>query len=325
VKTAAPTVSVVIPVYRSEGTLADLTTQLVAELPKVAAEFEIIFVNDGSPDRSWALLQELAARHPCVRAVELMRNYGQHNALLAGIRAARHELIVTMDDDLQHPPREIARLLDRLAEGVDVVYGVPAHERHGFWRDVASQVTKLVLQHAMGADIARRISAFRVFRTPLRAAFASYSGSFVSIDVLLTWATTRFAAVEVDHQPRTVGQSNYTLRKLITHALNMMTGFSTLPLQLASVIGFAFTLFGLAVLAYVLARFIINGGSVPGFPFLASIIAVFSGAQLFALGIIGEYLARAHFRLMDKPSYAIRHQLGGVATGESRDERLHHS
>jgi len=135
----------------------------------------------------------------------------------------------------------------------------------------------------------------------------------VSIDVLLTWATTRFAAVTVEHHPRRVGQSAYTLRKLITHALNMMTGFSTLPLQLASLIGFGFTVFGLLVLAYVIGRFAINGGSVPGFPFLASIVAIFSGAQLFALGIIGEYLARAHFRLMDKPAYTVRLTVGREA------------
>jgi len=239
-----------------------------------------------------------------------MRNSGQHNALLAGIRAARHELIVTVDDDLQHPPFEIAKVVHKLAEGYDVVYGVPAAEQHGFFRDLASVATKMVLQHAMGADIARRISAFRAFRTQLRDAFTAYAGSFVSIDVLLTWATTRFSAVTVEHHPRTIGQSAYTLRKLITHALNMMTGFSTLPLQLASWIGFSFTLFGLVVLAYVIGRFALNGGSVPGFPFLASIIAIFSGAQLFALGIIGEYLARAHFRLMDKPAYTIRRTVG---------------
>jgi undecaprenyl-phosphate 4-deoxy-4-formamido-L-arabinose transferase len=239
-----------------------------------------------------------------------MRNYGQHNAILAGIRMAKHEVIVTMDDDLQHPPSQIALLLERLKDGVDVVYGVPASEQHSLLRDIASVTTKLVLQHAMGADIARRISAFRAFRCELRNAFTQYGGSFVSIDVLLTWATTRFAAVTVEHHPRRVGQSAYTMRKLITHALNMMTGFSSLPLQIASMIGFAFTLFGVVVFVYVIARLIINGGSVPGFPFLASIIAIFSGAQLFALGIIGEYLARAHFRLMDKPTYAIRRRTG---------------
>ena len=158
----------------------------------------------------------------------------------------------------------------------------------------------------MGAVTARKVSAFRVFRTELRDAFANYQGAFVSVYVLLTWGTTSFASISVRHEQRSIGASNYTFRKLVTHALNMMTGYSILPLQFASVVGFLFTLFGLGVLAYVIGRYIIEGGSVPGFAFLASIIAVFSGAQLFALGIIGEYLARMHFRMMDRPLYTIR-------------------
>jgi undecaprenyl-phosphate 4-deoxy-4-formamido-L-arabinose transferase len=140
----------------------------------------------------------------------------------------------------------------------------------------------------------------------VRDAFANYQGPFVSIDVLLTWGTTRFAAIPVNHNPRRVGVSNYTLLKLITHALNMMTGFTTLPLQIASIVGFGVTLFGMGVLLYVVGRYLIVGGSMPGFPFLACIIAIFSGTQLFALGIIGEYLARMHFRMMDRPTYVVR-------------------
>jgi undecaprenyl-phosphate 4-deoxy-4-formamido-L-arabinose transferase len=248
-----------------------------------------------------------------------MRNYGQHNTLLCGIRQARYEVIVTMDDDLQHPPEEIPNLLAKLAEGYDVVYGTPQQEQHGFWRDVASQVTKLALQSTMGAETARNVSAFRAFRTRLRDAFANYQGPFVSIDVLLTWGTTRFAAIPVHHDPRRVGRSNYTFVRLVTHALNMMTGFSTWPLQLASLIGFAFTLFGLGVLVYVIGRYLIEGGSIAGFPFLASIIAIFSGAQLFALGIIGEYLARMHFRMMERPAYSVREHSKQIA----KEQREH--
>jgi undecaprenyl-phosphate 4-deoxy-4-formamido-L-arabinose transferase len=158
----------------------------------------------------------------------------------------------------------------------------------------------------MGAEIAEQVSAFRAFRLPLREAFKGYASPFVSIDVLLTWATTRFSAVRVRHEPRRSGVSHYTFAKLIAHALNMLTGFSIRPLQLASLVGFAFTLFGSFVLAFVLGRYLIQGTSVPGFPFLASVIAIFSGAQLFALGIIGEYLARMHFRTMGRPPYTLR-------------------
>lgn len=164
----------------------------------------------------------------------------------------------------------------------------------------------------MGARIARNVSAFRAFRTQLRDAFTSYQSPFLSIDVLLTWGTTRFGVVSVHHNPRPSGKSNYTFRKLITHALNMMTGFSTMPLRLASITGFFFTVFGIGVLIYVVGRYLLEGGSVPGFPFLASIIAIFSGAQLFALGIIGEYLARMHFRMMEKPTYVVQNDTDSI-------------
>jgi undecaprenyl-phosphate 4-deoxy-4-formamido-L-arabinose transferase len=297
-------VSVVIPVYNAAQSLEPLIHRLGLLRPGQPIE-EVVLVNDGSRDRSWTVIEELAARHGWVRGINLMRNYGQHNALLAGIRAARYDVIVTMDDDLQNPPEEIPRLLSTLAEGYDVVYGSPLSEQHGLLRNFASRITKLVLQGAMGAETARSVSAFRAFRTRVRSAFGDYRGPFVSIDVLLTWATTRFTVIRVKHEARTLGKSNYTVRKLIAHAFNMMTGFSTVPLQVASVVGFLFTLFGMGALVYVLARYFIQGDSVPGFPFLASMIAIFSGAQLFALGIMGEYLARLHFRMMDRPTYAI--------------------
>ncbi len=216
-----------------------------------------------------------------------------------------------MDDDLQNPPEEVAKLLAPLEEGVDVVYGRPEREAHGLLRDLASQITKLVLQKAMGAQTARHISAFRAFRTRLREAFAQYHSPYVSIDVLLTWGTSKFEAVVVNHEPRTAGRSNYTVGKLLTHAFNMMTGFSTWPLRLASFIGFAFTVFGGVVLLFVMVAYLLGRTRVSGFTFLASIVAIFAGAQLFAIGIIGEYLARLHFRMMDRPTYAVRERVGG--------------
>lgn len=299
-------ISVVIPVYRSEAVLPELVARLQVVLAEISTDYELILVNDCSPDGSWEVIGGLAQRYPWVRGINLMRNYGQHNALLCGIRDAQYDVIVTMDDDLQHPPEEIPKLLACLSEGYDVVYGTPQHEEHGLLRDLASVITKMALQNVMGAAIARQVSAFRVFRTKVADAFRSYDGSFVSIDVLLTWGTNRFAAVQVRHEARKQGTSGYTFRKLITHAMNMMTGFSTLPLQMASVVGFAFTLLGVGVLVYVGVRYLFDGNPVPGFPFLASIIALFAGAQLFALGIIGEYLARMHFRSMQKPPYVIR-------------------
>ena len=306
-------ISAVIPVYRSALILPELHSRLTRALQAIADDFEVILVEDGGADEAWSVIDALAQHDQRVRGIRMSRNYGQHNALLCGIRAAKYEVIVTLDDDLQNPPEEIHKLVARLATGADVVYGTPALEQHGFWRNQASRVSKLALQSAMGAETARNVSAFRAFRSRIREAFASYRGPDVSIDVLLTWGTSRFDHVVVNHEPRLAGESSYTLRRLITHAFNMMTGFSTLPLQIASLVGFLFTAFGFVVLAYVIGSFLINGGSaVPGFAFLASIVAIFSGAQLFAIGIIGEYLARIHFRTMDRPTYLIA-DVTGVA------------
>ncbi|HEX3855801.1 MAG TPA: glycosyltransferase family 2 protein [Verrucomicrobiae bacterium] len=309
-------ISVVVPVYNSELILPELVKRLEPALTSLSGQFEVVLVNDGSRDQSWKVIQELSRSFTWVRGINLMRNYGQHNALLCGIRAARFETTVTMDDDLQHPPEEIHKLVAKLDEGFEVAYGFPEHEQHGLLRDIASGLTKLALQKSMGAETARRVSAFRAFRTQARDAFASYHSPFVSIDVVLTWATTRFVAIQVRHDPRRAGISNYTFGMLFRHAMNMMTGFSTLPLQLANLMGFLCTAFGGLILLFVIGRYLLYGTTVQGFTFLASIIAIFSGAQLLALGIIGEYLARMHFRMMERPTYTIREEIA------SRDEAM---
>jgi undecaprenyl-phosphate 4-deoxy-4-formamido-L-arabinose transferase len=299
-------VSVVIPVYNSESSLTPLLERLEPVLRTLCDQFEAILVDDGSQPVTWELIETLAKTRPWLRGLRLMRNSGQHNALLCGIREARFDVIVTMDDDLQHPPGEIPRLVDALEQGAgDVIYGTPRVAGHQHWRSFASHITRLALSTALGATAARKVSAFRAFRTELRDAFAGYDGPFVSVDALLGWATTRFASVEVQHDPRTLGVSNYTLRKLVAHAIDMVTGFSTLPLQVATLIGFVLTSFGILLLALVVGRYLFEGTSVPGFPFLASIISIFSGAQLFSLGIIGAYLARMHFRSMQRPAYTV--------------------
>jgi len=304
-RTPLPTISVVVPVYNSEGSLPDLIKRLELVLHSISSSFEVVLINDGSHDQSWDVICQLARARDWLYGINLMRNYGQHNAVLCGIRSAKNEIIVTIDDDLQHPPEEIPKLLDKLAEGFDVVYGKPHKVQHGVWRGLASQITKFALQSAMGARTARDISAFRVFHTKTRDAFANYQSPHVSIDVLLTWGSTNFSSVPVRHNPRQIGVSNYTFLKLVTHAFDMITGFSTLPLRLASISGFFFTLVGIGILAYVLGHYF-YGGSIPGFPFLASIIAIFAGAQLFVLGIFGEYLARMYQKTINRPVYTMK-------------------
>lgn len=303
-------ISIIVPVYNSENSLEPLAERVAQVLPALANnDFELLLVNDGSQDNSWQAIQRLSQAYPWVRGLNLMRNYGQHNALLCGIRAAHYEIIITIDDDLQHPPEEIHKLLEELDKGFDVVYGTPLTKQHGLWRNLASYILRLALQGTMGIENARKVSAFRALRTQLRDSFISYQSPHVTLDALLTWGTTRFSVVPTRHDPRHIGKSTYTFRKLVLQGLNMITHFTILPLQFASWMGFAFAIFGGIVFLYVVGRYLILGYSVPGFPFLASIIAIFSGVQLFALGIIGEYLARMHFRLMERPTYVVREEI----------------
>ena len=299
-------ITLIIPVYNSSSTLHQLHKRIINVFSENDIEYEIIFINDGSMDNTWEILSELNNHYKKVKTINLSKNYGQHNALLCGIREACYDTIVTLDDDLQNPPEEIPKLLKKLNEGFDVVYGYPKRERQSFLRNISSKLTKLALKTAMGIENAEHVSPFRAFKTQIREAFDQYKGSFVSIDVLLSWGTNSFSSIPVDYDERTIGKSNYSFNKLIQHALNMITGFSIIPLQIASITGFFLALFGLGVLVFVLARFFFQGSPVPGFPFLASIISIFSGAQLLAIGIIGEYLARQHFRMLNKPQYFIK-------------------
>ncbi len=300
------TVSVVVPVHNGARSLPELVRRLATVLPAAAPSFEVILVDDGSRDRSAAVAAELRETYPFVRVLRLLRNYGQHNALLCGIRHARYETVVTIDDDLQHRPEHIPLLLARLDDGCDLVYGSPAREQHGALRDLSSKLTKVVMQRVLGVEMARKVSGFRAFRRTLAGALDDFKGPFVNLDVMLTWGTTKIDGVILEHDARVHGTSNYGFWQLLEHAANMLTGFSVLPLRVASLLGLGLTLFGAAILVYVLGRVALQGSPVPGFPFLASLIIIFSGTQLFVLGVIGEYLARMHLRLLGKPTYALR-------------------
>lgn len=299
--------SIVVPVYKGETFIEPLVTELTRTLPTFAEKYEIILVNDGSPDNSWPLIQRLAREHKGIRGIRMMRNYGQHNATLCGIREARYEVIVTMDQDLQHTPAEIPLLLAKLEEGYDVVYGAPRKLPQGFLRNLMTAFIKWILAKVIGLPSVRNVSAFRAFRTHLREAFANFQNPSLIIDVLLSWGTTRFTSVQVNIPP--AERTNYNYRMLVRAATLILIGYSTVPLRFASWVGFVMTLFGVGVFVYVLVIYF-TAGSIPGFPFLASIIALFSGAQLFGLGIFGEYLARMFDRSMDKPTYVIHETAG---------------
>ncbi|QDU75402.1 Undecaprenyl-phosphate 4-deoxy-4-formamido-L-arabinose transferase [Bremerella volcania] len=303
-------ISVVVPVYNSQDSLQELCERLDRLFDKIALPYEIILVNDGSRDGSWQVIQELTQHNENILGLSLSRNYGQHNALVCGVRTARFPVCVTMDDDLQHPPEAIPLLLQGLTDDLDVVYGTPANLAHSPLRNAASLLGKLAVSSALGLNAARHISAFRVIRTELRNAFADFHSPNLQFDVLLSWGTNKFGAVEVQHDKRKFGRSNYSVLKLFNHALTLFTGYSTAPLRFATITGFSFSLFGFLVLIYVAVSFLLFG-SIPGFPFLASVISIFGGVQLFALGILGEYIGRIFDCSMQQPLYLIRETTAG--------------
>jgi len=303
-------VSVVVPVFNSKATLKELVERLKSVLSGYIEAFEIILVNDGSRDSSWEIITDLASQDGNVHGINLMHNYGQHNALLAGIERANYDSIITIDDDLQHPPEEIPKLLEKLDEGFDVVYGKPIDRSHNTWRNLSSKILKVSLKMVLGAEMGKQSSAFRAFRSLMCRGFRNFTDASLALDVLLSWSAARITHVQVQHHGRQFGKSGYTLRKLVRLSFNMITGYSTLPLRIASGVGLVTSLFGLGMFFYVVIRRLLQTNYVPGFAFLASEIALFAGLQLFAIGVIGEYIARLHFRTMGKPPYVIRETAG---------------
>lgn len=304
-------VSVVVPVYRSEATLPDLVDRLTAVLKQTGLRYEIVFVDDGSPDDSWQVLTDLQAKSPhAIVAVQLMRNFGQHNAIMCGLRHARGRLIVTMDDDLQNPPEEIPKLLKAVDEGgFDLVYGQYAGKKHERWRNLGSALVKSFYRLVFHSKIT--VTSFRVIRRELAQSILAYDLNFTFLDGLLAWNTQRIGTVEVEHHPRREGRGGYSLSKLAVLALNLFTNFSLLPLQLVSALGFLLALSGFSVGAYYLGLYALQSIAVPGYASTIVSVLVLGGAQLLALGIMGEYLGRLHLNVNRKPQYTARQVLSG--------------
>lgn len=276
-------------------------------LPDIATAYEIILVVDGSPDDTYAVARDLEKADSRVHAVLLRRNFGQHHASLAGIARARFETTVLMDDDLQHRPEEIHKLLKPLVDPlVDVVYGNAVWEEHRFLRNLTSQGIKVVMER-MGMGNARLFSSFLAFRTVLREGFVQALGE-VYIDVLLSWSTNGVVGVPVVMDHRASGTSGYSWRRLINLAWDLTTGSSTVPLRFVTWMGFASFLAGLGLFVWIVIDYTLAGPDVPGWASQAVMIAVFSGLMMLSLGIVGEYLGRQHTAAMRRPAYLVRVQ-----------------
>jgi undecaprenyl-phosphate 4-deoxy-4-formamido-L-arabinose transferase len=302
--------SVVIPVYRSAPTLGKLLHGLLETLDRTGLDYEIIFVDDGSPDDSWGVLEQLRQEHPDrVAAIQLMRNYGQHNALMCGFRHSRGEYVVTMDDDLQHPPEEIPKLIEAIKhQDLDLVYGSYGGKKHSPWRNLSSWMVNAFYRTVFRSSIT--VTAFRIIRRPLLRSIFPYGLNFTFVDGLLAWNTQRIGEVAVEHRPRAQGRSGYSLGKLALLALNLFTNFSLLPLQVVSALGLLTAVFGLLLAVYYLSLYFLNAITVPGYASIIVAVLVLGGIQLMSLGVMGEYLGRLHLNVNRKPQYVERHVLG---------------
>jgi len=306
--------SIVIPVYRSASTLRALVDRLLAVLEQSGREFEILFVDDGSPDQSWEVLRALRLDHPdCIVAIQLMRNFGQHNALMCGFRHARGRYVVTMDDDLQNPPEEIPKLLEAIESSeFDLVYGSIASKRHSGWRNTGSAIVNVFYRITFHTNVT--ITSFRIIRHELLESVFTYNLNFTFIDGLLAWSTQKVGEVPVAHHPRAAGRSGYNPLMLLLLAFNLFTNFSLLPLQITSMLGFVASASGLSLAVFYLVRYLLHQVVVPGYASTIVAVLVLGGMQLLALGILGEYLGRLHLNVNRKPQY-IERQVLGIAGG----------
>lgn len=316
--------SIVIPVYNSAATLRALVDRLMAVLEDMSLHCEIVFIDDGSADESWQTVQSLHASHPDrIVAVQLMRNFGQHNALMAGFRHARGEYVITMDDDLQHPPEEIPTLFRAIQEQrLDLVYGAYTEKKHGLGRNFGSGLVNAFYRAVFHNPV--QITSFRAIRRQLVESILSYDLNFTYIDGLLAWNTRRIGEVKVRHCPRMQGKSGYSVRKLIELALNLFTNFSLLPLRVVSAVGLAMSASGVLAGGFVLVRYLASDITVPGFASTIIAILVFGGAQLLSLGVIGEYLGRLHLNVNRKPQYSQRTVLpvASAPSASASDDRV---
>lgn len=304
-------VSIVIPVYGSEKVLPELVMRVAATLvPLYGEQYEIIFVCDNSPDKSWQVIQQLASQHPQVCGILLRMNAGQHNALMAGFARARGEVIVTMDDDLQHAPSDIPALLAELAKGHDVVYARFTARRHARWKIIGSRLNDKVAGYLLGKPKGMYLSPFRAIRGQVCQDLLRYQGPYVYVDGLLLTVTRNIGSVEVMHHERYAGDSGYSLKKSISLWLKMATSFSIVPLRLTALAGIIFASLGLLLaLLFVVQKFTLD--KMPdGWSSIMVTMLILGGFQLLALGVIGEYLGRALLTINAKPQYVIATTVG---------------
>jgi len=302
--------SVVVPVYNSEGTLGRLYDRLKAVFDRMGAPFEVIFVNDGSVDGSAGICAALADEKDNVVFVDLLRNFGQHNAILCGLTYAAGDYVLTLDDDLQNPPEEIPKLVAALKDGdYEVVYGAPIEKRHQPYRNLGSRMVLGVMGVLFG-KIPGKVSSFRLMTRTIKDCILRYKASFTFIDGLIFQNTRYVGFVDVLHEPRAVGSSNYNLKSLVMLATNLFFNFSIAPLRFVFMAGLTLAagsgLFALWILIAKLTGII----TFPGYASIMTYFSLLFGALFMFLGLIGEYVGRIAQGINSAPQFAVRKVTG---------------
>ncbi|HEY9072941.1 MAG TPA: glycosyltransferase, partial [Desulfobaccales bacterium] len=306
-----PYISVIIPVYNEEENLLELGERLMRVLSAMERAFEIILVDDGSNDRSWDLLTELHEKYPeNLRALQFNRNFGQHQAIFAGFQAARGQVMVTLDADLQNPPEEIPRLVAKLEEGYDTVGGWRENRRDSIFRKLPSHLVNVVMSKVTGVHLRDYGCMLRAYSREVIDSINQCQESSSFIPALANLYSRKVAEISVGHAERQRGQSKYSLFKLLRLNFDLMTGFSNLPIHAVGFMGVAIAFLGLLFGMYLFLRRLFVGPEVEGVFTLFAILFVFVGLNTLGLALIGEYVGRIYREVRGRPRYVIRQTLG---------------
>lgn len=299
--------SIVIPVYKSEKTLLKLVEQIEEFILSKIKEIEVIFVNDCSPDASWDIIESICKRKKWVKGINLRKNSGQHNAIMAGLNFAKGKVIVMMDDDLQHSPKDVIALYKKIKDGNDVCYTKYINRKHPIWKKLGSRFNDLVANFLLEKPKGLYLSSFKAISKELKNDLIKYDGPFPYIDGLILMNTSNIVTIDVIHHARDEGEGNYTLFTSLKLWMGMATNFSIIPLRIASMIGFITSVLGLIMgVSLLLLRVFTNFPLPWGWSSIILLILLVSGIQLIALGALGEYLGRAYININKKPQYRIR-------------------
>jgi undecaprenyl-phosphate 4-deoxy-4-formamido-L-arabinose transferase len=306
-----PEISVVIPVFNEADNLRELGERLIRTLTAMGRPYEIIFVDDGSTDGSWQLLTDLNGQYPQnIRALQFHRNFGQHQAIFAGFQAARGEVMVTLDADLQNPPEEIPRLVAKLDEGYDTVGGWRENRQDSIFRRLPSQLVNTVMSRVTGVKLRDYGCMLRAYRRSVVDSINQCQESSSFIPALANLFAHRVAEIPVGHAERERGTSKYSLFKLLRLNFDLMTGFSNLPIHMVGFMGVAIALLGFLLGLFLFIRRIFVGPEVEGVFTLFAILFVFVGLNTLGLALIGEYVGRIYREVRGRPRFIIRQTLG---------------